>query len=133
MPPRRPHRPAGCPCGSGLNLVECCGPIVEGTVTAPTALRLMRSRYTAYALGAVDHLLRTWHPTTRPPPFEPDGRRRWLGLDILGTTGGGLLQSTGTVEFVAHFQDAGARRPDAQRENSRFTRVAGLWVYVDAL
>ena len=47
-----------------------------------------------------DYLLRTWHPDTRPPSLDLDDRREWTGLEILGTTGGGMLHTTGTVDFV---------------------------------
>ncbi|MEX2294024.1 MAG: DUF167 family protein, partial [Acidimicrobiales bacterium] len=40
-----------CPCGSGNPLERCCGPIVGGDKPAPTAERLMRSRFTAFALA----------------------------------------------------------------------------------
>ena len=32
----------------------------------------MRSRFTAFALGDADYLLRTWHPDTRPESLELD-------------------------------------------------------------
>jgi SEC-C motif-containing protein len=90
----------------------------------------MRSRFTAFALGDAAHLLRSWHPSTRPASLDLDGDIRWYRLDILSRTGGGLLDETGTVEFVAYY-----RAPDGngeQHENSRFTRSAGEWVYVSA-
>ena len=125
--------PVTCPCGTPLPMSECCGPLLEGRIGAPTAERLMRSRYTAFTVLDAEYLLRTWHPDTRPSTLDLDDRRRWAGLEILGTTGGGMLHTTGTVEFVAHFRDAGARHPGSQRENSTFSRVDGAWVYVDAV
>ena len=47
-----------CPCGSGSAFDDCCGPYLGGA-PAPTAVALMRSRYTAFALGDEDHLFRT--------------------------------------------------------------------------
>ena len=56
----------------------------------------------------------------------------WVGLKINGTSGGGVADATGTVDFTARFKDqsdGGATR--VHRENSRFRREDGLWVYVD--
>jgi SEC-C motif-containing protein len=41
-----------CPCGSdNKKYTDCCGRYLDGGEAAPTAEALMRSRYTAYALG----------------------------------------------------------------------------------
>lgn len=124
-----------CPCQSGLPFDSCCGPILAGT-PAPTALALMRSRYTAYARGDVAHLARTLAPEHRAGFDVADvsaGMRdtRWLGLEILDTKDGGAEDSTGIVEFVARFQAQGTMR--ALHERSRFRRDEndGRWVYVD--
>src|SRR5687768_5433704 len=58
-----PVRNRRCPCGSGLPLGDCCGRLHDGTVTAATAEQLMRSRYSAFALGEPGYLLATWHPS----------------------------------------------------------------------
>ena len=59
--------PRLCPCGTGSNFSACCGRLLSGQVQARTAEELMRSRYSAYALGDLDYVFRTWHPKTRPP------------------------------------------------------------------
>lgn len=46
----------------------------------------MRSRYSAFAIGDGDYLLRTWHPDTRPDALDLDPDQRWYRLDILGRT-----------------------------------------------
>ena len=117
-----------CPCLSGSPYDECCGPIHEGA-PAPTAERLMRSRYTAYAMGLRDYLLQTWHPSTRPRELTLDADVRWYRLDILGRSAGALLDSTGTVEFRAYWRSPGDR--GEQHENSRFARDDGRWSYLD--
>ncbi|MCU1543613.1 MAG: hypothetical protein JWM50_1478 [Microbacteriaceae bacterium] len=91
----------------------------------------MRSRYSAYVLGAARYLLATWHPNTRPATLELDPAIRWYLLDIARTSRGGLLDTHGTVEFRAkyrHGSEAGE-----QHENSRFVREKRRWYYVDAL
>jgi SEC-C motif domain protein len=121
--------PSRCPCGSGLPYPECCGRLHDGTAAAATAEQLMRSRYSAFALGDAGYLLRTWHPSTRPGSLRLDPEVRWTRLEILRTTGGRLLDTDGTVEFRAHRLSGG--RPGAQHENSRFVREDGRWYYLD--
>ncbi len=85
----------------------------------------MRSRYAAYVLGRADHLLRTWHPRTRPATLDLAGGPRWTGLAILDVVDGGEHDSTGVVEFRA--RHAGG----LLHERSRFERRGGRWLYVD--
>ena len=118
-----------CPCQSGLPYDECCGAFHAGTYLPPTAERLMRSRYAAYVHNLPQYLLRTWHPTTRPETLALDPGTRWFRLDILGRTGGGMLDTAGTVEFRASYRQ-GVQRGE-QHEVSRFVRENGQWLYVD--
>ena len=53
-----PPKP-GCPCGSTLPILRCCGPYIAGAELAPTAEALMRSRYTAYVMQEEDYLRAT--------------------------------------------------------------------------
>jgi SEC-C motif domain protein len=103
---------------------------VAGTKAAPTAEALMRSRYTAFSLGDVAHLARSWHPDTRPRHIHLGEGRRWVGLTVEATTAGGLLDQEGTVTFTARHLEPGADAPEELREASRFARVDGRWVYV---
>ena len=126
-----------CPCGGvpqGKSLAACCGPIVAGEVVAATAEGLMRSRYTAYALGDGDHLFRSWHARTRPDDVAPDPRVRWVGLSVLDTVAGGVDDDEGVVEFRAQWvsDDDGPVRRGEVHERSRFVRRGGRWVYLDA-
>jgi SEC-C motif-containing protein len=120
-----------CPCGTGLTFGECCEPFLRAVAQAPTAERMMRSRYTAYAVQNRAYLLATWHPSTRPKSLTFDPGIEWLRLDILGRTGGGMLDSEGTVEFRATYRADGVRQD--QLENSRFVRDGRTWFYVDDL
>jgi SEC-C motif-containing protein len=125
--------PAPCPCGLPETYAACCGRFHGGgaaALAAPTAELLMRSRYSAFAVGDTAYLLRTWHPGTRPARLRLDPGQEWTGLEILGRTGGGLLTNEGTVEFRAHYRHRG--RDGFQQENSRFRREDGRWVYLDA-
>lgn len=124
---------ARCPCGSGEVLGACCGPVLRGERRAPTAEALMRSRYTAFATGHLEHLLRSWHPRTRPDRAELAEslaeERRWLRLEILATEAGGPFDDSGVVEFAAYAKGPGGR--ERQHEVSRFVREDGDWLYVD--
>ena len=120
-----------CPCGSGTTYDACCGLLHRGAAQAQTAEELMRSRYSAYAVGDLDHVFRTWHPRTRPEHLTDDPGTTWTGLEILGTTEGGPGDQHGEVEFAAHYETrAGA---GVLRERSRFEKRAGRWVYVDGV
>lgn len=120
-----------CPCGTGLPLAECCGRLHVGAAQAATAEQLMRSRYSAFVLGNPGYLLATWHPTTRPRTLDLDPTVRWTGLEVLGTTGGAMFATEGTVEFRARYLSAS--RTGAQHENSRFVREDGRWYYLDGV
>jgi SEC-C motif domain protein len=119
----------GCPCGSAQPYAECCGPLHRGLRSAATAEVLMRSRYSAFAVGDAGYLLRTWHSRTRPPRLVLDPERVWKRLEVLATDGGGMFETTGTVEFRAHYRWHG--QTGAQHERSSFLREDGAWVYLD--
>lgn len=118
-----------CPCGSGSQYIACCGPLHDGRGTAETALALMRSRFSAFALGHADYLLTTWHRDTRPRRLELDDDIVWRRLQIVDTDAGGRDDDNGVVEFRAQYERHGKR--GLLRERSRFTRSGGRWVYVD--
>ena len=122
-----------CPCFSGLPLSDCCGPIIAHT-SAPTALALMRSRYSAYAMGNIDYLLATHDPETRDvskrDSMESWSKSTdWTGLTIVATEKGGTEDETGVVEFIAHGVTNG--KLFALHERSRFRKRDGAWYYVD--
>jgi len=125
-----PHAPA-CPCGRNdargrpLPLAQCCGPL-HGGEPAPSAERLMRSRYSAFVLGNVPYLLATWHASTRPAELELEPAK-WLGLELRHHALNG--PEAAEVEFVARFRAGG--RAVRQHERSRFVREGGRWFYVD--
>jgi len=124
---------ADCPCGSGRSLARCCGPFLDGA-PAPTALALMRSRYTAYVRGAIDYLIETHAEETRGGLDRGAIARwsretEWQGLEIVATERGGEADDAGVVEFIARGVTRGAAF--AQRERSRFRRADGRWYYVD--
>jgi SEC-C motif domain protein len=130
----QPSASRPCPCLSGSPFAECCDRFLSGDAAAPTAEQLMRSRYTAYALGARGYLLDTWHPSTRPAHLDLDPSVRWYRLDIERRERGGPLDRDGVVEFRAYWRnDADRADRGEQHETSRFLREGGRWRYVDAV
>jgi SEC-C motif-containing protein len=122
-----------CPCGSRVIEEACCGMFLDG-MAAPTALALMRSRYTAYVRGAIDYLVETQHPSTRGD-LDREAIAKWsrettfTGLDIVKTERGGEDDDDGVVEFIARGITNG--KPFSQSERSRFRRLDGVWYYLD--
>lgn len=122
-----------CSCGSGLTLGECCAPIMEGSVVAATPEALMRSRYTAYAVGAIDWLKESLDPSQRGDFDEKavetwSRNSEWMGLEIRrteadDTTGKGL------VEFIARFKADGVIRN--HHELGEFRKANGKWYFLD--
>ena len=84
----------------------------------------MRSRYSAYALGELDYVFRTWHPRTRPDDLAETPGLTWLRLEVLDAAGD-------EVEFRAHFRTAAG--DGVLHERSLFAQRAGRWVYVEAV
>ncbi|AWB93787.1 YchJ family protein [Aeromicrobium chenweiae] len=123
--------PIRCPCLGGLTYAECCRPLHSGVATAQTAQQLMRSRFSAFAVGDPAYLLATWHWTTRPAQLELDPDRRWYRLDILATRAGGPFETSGVVEFEAFYRLPGGS--GSQHEISRFLRESGTWFYLDGV
>jgi SEC-C motif domain protein len=127
-----------CPCMSGKLYKDCCQPYHEGKVP-DTAVSLMRSRYSAYALGKVGYILKTHHPGSFKQKKEIVTFRKelkhfcehtqFLGLQILGEEA--LAANQATVTFRAALVQNGA---DASfTESSLFTKVNGRWLYVKAI
>jgi SEC-C motif domain protein len=115
-----------CPCGLGDDYDACCGRLHAGA-PALTAESLMRSRYSAFAVGDAAYLLRTWLPSARPKTLTLDPAIRWTRLAVLETEGGGLFDSTGTVRFRAVYARDGRR--GVMEETSRFVRQGKRWTY----
>ncbi len=130
MARRRKNGVEACPCGSGLPFARCCAPKLSGAEPAQTPEALMRSRYTAYALGRLDYVASTWAPETCPDDLTEGAQGvKWLGLRVFSSSVAPDGR-TGEVEFEALGRTSnGAFR---MRERSRFRRDAsGRWIYVE--
>lgn len=121
-----------CPCGFGVSVDACCGPIIRDR-SAATAEALMRSRYTAYVLEDVDYLIATHDPQTVGSVDIESTRAwakdaQWTDLEVVKTAGGGHDDAEGMVEFIAKYIAGGATV--THHERSTFRRVEGHWAYV---
>jgi SEC-C motif domain protein len=123
-----------CPCGSGIDYMQCCRPYIQGDEHAPTAEALMRSRYCAYVKSAIDYIYNTTHPSkrsqfNRDESLEWSRKAQWKSLEILRTESGGVEDETGIVEFVALYQEKG--KAVRHHEVAEFTKENGCWYFVD--
>ncbi len=113
-----------CPCGSKNDYENCCEIFVEGTKLAETPEQLMRSRYTAFVIGAYDHIRRTWHPDTLPE-LSDDEPNSWVGLEIVASS---FEEDEGEVEFIAKL--IFNNKLEIIHELSEFEKIDGAWLYV---
>ena len=133
-----------CPCGSNQPYPNCCQVYLSGEAFAPTAEKLMRSRYTAFTRGNVNYLLATRHPQKR----SEDSREKlqqtidhchFFKLEIIDTQKGCTPETEGEVTFVAHYRTSGVTEASGSisentgqlSERSRFLKEGGRWYYYE--
>jgi SEC-C motif-containing protein len=118
-----------CPCHSGEKYKKCCQPYHKG-IFPSNALRLMRSRYSAFALGLAEYIMHTTHPNN---PDYTDERESWREsiLDFSKHTRFIALRITefidGDTEAFVTFEatfDHGILK-----EKSRFLKPEDRWLY----
>lgn len=126
-----------CPCHSQKPYEECCAPYHKGELP-PNALALMRSRYSAYALGLIDYIIATTHPDhpdykklaihKKKELLDFSKNTSFLNLEILEFTNS-LPYST--VTFRAYLERSG--KDFSFTEKSEFAQIEGRWLYRKAL
>jgi SEC-C motif-containing protein len=126
-----------CPCHSHLSYELCCKKFHEGTLPA-TALELMRSRYSAYALGLINYIIQTTH---KENPSYGSNYTLWKkelkafcketlfkNLEILQVAQEGSLAF---VTFIATLiQEA---REFSFTEKSCFKKEGKTWLYLNGI
>jgi SEC-C motif domain protein len=93
-------------------------------VLPENASLLMRSRYSAFALGDTAYLLESWHADFRPGELQLDPRIRWIGLEIVASE---QQAQKAIVEFEATLILSG--EVSAMHERSEFACEQGRWLY----
>jgi len=123
-----------CPCKSGKQYEVCCKPFHTGK-NPDTALQLMRSRFSGYALCLPQYIMDTTHRANSQ--FEKDALKwaknisefsshtEFNGLDILECN---EKEATATVTFAAHLSQG--KKDASFTEKSYFEKVNGKWLYV---
>lgn len=124
-----------CPCGTGNAYNVCCKPFHQGKLP-DNALKLMRSRYSAYALDLPAYIISTTHPAN--PQYCPDiddwtqqistfsSQTEFKGLEILDFQDLGMLA---TVTFVAYLNQN--NNDVSFAEKSMFEKIGGKWLYLN--
>jgi len=126
-----------CQCGSNELYSQCCGKYHRGTLPE-NALKLMRSRYTAYQRQMPEYIISTTHPEN---PYYLQDTEKWnsnilffskntefIGLEIINFTDG---QKEAFVTFQAILKQNG--KDASFIEKSRFEKVNGKWLYKDGV
>ncbi|MCD8519145.1 MAG: hypothetical protein LRY32_06555 [Flavobacterium sp.] len=119
---------SSCYCGNSVSFQDCCEPYIKGIANAPTAEKLMRSRYSAFATGAADYLINTTHISKRKYHNKRDilawsQANKWLKLEVLAST-------ETTVTFKAYYLDENLKA-QVHYEHSTFKLENDKWFYVD--
>ena len=119
---------SNCYCGNSIPFQDCCEPYIKGITNAPTAEKLMRSRYSAFATGAADYLVNTTHISKRRFHNKKDilawsQNNKWLKLEVLAST-------ENTVTFKAYYLDENLKA-QVHYEHSTFKFENNRWFYVD--
>lgn len=135
MPPKPPR---DCPCHSKKRYTECCAPYHREEREAPTPEALMRSRYSAFALGFGKYLMKTLastHEDRKLPPAALElelarakDEQRYLDLVVLSSSED---ETSGEVLFYAKIFSKGTDRSFA--ELSTFVRADGGFRYASAI
>ena len=126
---KKPSPNTPCPCGSGNKYKKCCQPYHRGARPAD-ALLLMKSRYSAYALGQSRYIIDTTHSDN--PDYTEDTAAWIAGIEVFSEqTEFHRLEilefeygdEEAFVTFRATFGDG------AMVERSRFVREKERWLY----
>jgi SEC-C motif-containing protein len=128
--------PTNCYCGSRKSFQDCCELYIKGIQKAPTAEALMRSRYSAYVIQAVDYLMATTHVSQSKFHSEKEilhwaKSNKWIKLEI-------IFASKNVVEFKAHHYEIQSKTDiimptQIHHEKSTFVFENGSWFYVEGI
>lgn len=125
-----------CP-ACGTSYQQCCAPLHSGVATADTPEALMRSRYSAYALGLYDYIVATYVTAERVKLTVNDiatssAQTTWIGLQVLNSkilpqSVNDAGQIYGEVEFKVFYSEA--KSLYCLHERSTFIQEDTQWRY----
>ncbi len=123
-----------CPCDTKKPFSECCEPVHKGKTTPATAADLMRARYSAFVKQEIDFIMNSVSPARKKDidrkSIEDWARdTKWEGLQIVSTEKGGPADETGSVEFIARFNEKG--KTEEHHELATFVKLNGSWFFDD--
>lgn len=123
-----------CPCGTGKEYAQCCKVFHLG-ILPENAMLLMRSRYSAYALGNVNYIIDTTHPknvhylndktTWKKSIFQFSNTTSFNRLEVHEFSEEGNFA---TVSFTASISQEG--QDVSFTEKSLFEKVEFKWLYL---
>lgn len=129
-----------CPCRTfetpAQDYSACCGPVHEGKKTAESAEKLMRARYSAYAkknMSFIDgtQIMLEGESFNQDEALKWAESSEWKGLKVVGTKKGVGNDTTGIVEFEAHYQDKASGKELVHKETALFEKAGGQWKFKD--
>lgn len=121
-----PISPDKCPCDHHQPYVACCGRFLEYKQTPQTAEELMRSRFSAYALGHYQYIIDTYsmkniEDLNVQQLADDQADVEWKSLQIQGSI------VPDQVEFTAYYRYQ--NRWYIMHERSTFIQQNGQWLY----
>ncbi len=92
----------------------------------------MRARYSAHAVGLMDFVVSTYHPSCNAEKdreaIADSVNSNWKRLQVVKSDNG-LTENEGYVHFKAFLEEQGKEL--CLEELSRFVKEDGLWFYID--
>ena len=121
-----------CPCGLGL-YEHCCFPFHQGLAKAPSAERLMRSRYSAFAKHNLPYIVQTTAigqqaALDQKAILDWAKSNQWLKLEIVQANEK-IDKNHAKVEFKAHYHDG--KSSQIHHEVSHFVKFEDAWYFLD--
>lgn len=122
-----------CPCGSKKTYLNCCKVFHDGK-NPDLALELMKSRFSAFAVGNIDYIINTTHEDNIE---YSSNKSRWREdiQDVVNSTDFNKLD---IIEFIDREEEAFVTFKLTLKqkgldvsftEKSRFLKIDGKWLY----
>ncbi len=120
-----------CPCGSGQKYKKCCYIYHQGAL-AKDALSLMKSRYSAYAVGDVNYIIKTTHPSNSDYLEDTKLWKKQI-KDFCNSVSFDNLE---ILEFIDGKNEAfvtfrATLSGKFMVEKSRFLKINSSWLYIE--